>query len=202
MVIFLIVYYMYGLYFPELWFSVSRFSGQYAGLESTDHISCFGQFCWSQWQPCARIYEIRPGAGFLDGFEQVENVGRDMGADTWSWCLSILFSRNLYILYYLRGNLELSSLLSLTVFFKLRLCKLVLFQFLKRSILFYVVCWNLDLFVTYNCFVYFPLESPLPEFPAALKLCCNLCKLEPNVQCQCSLVQPCHCITQTLSCIP
>ncbi|CAL1162322.1 unnamed protein product [Cladocopium goreaui] len=25
-----------------------------------------------------RIYEIRPGAGFLDGFEQVENVGRDL----------------------------------------------------------------------------------------------------------------------------
>ena len=31
----------------------------------------------TSWSSC-RIYEIRPGAGFLDGFEQVENVGRDL----------------------------------------------------------------------------------------------------------------------------
>lgn len=31
-----------------------------------------------QWVTSCRIYEIRPGAGFLDGFEQVENVGRDL----------------------------------------------------------------------------------------------------------------------------
>ena len=29
-----------------------------------------------------RIYDIRPGAGFLDGFEEVEKVGRDMGVGT------------------------------------------------------------------------------------------------------------------------
>ncbi|CAK9041666.1 NADH-cytochrome b5 reductase 2, partial [Durusdinium trenchii] len=43
----------------------------------------FHQVCFSDGRVAAllrhpRIYEIRPGAGFLDGFEQVENVGRDM----------------------------------------------------------------------------------------------------------------------------
>ena len=42
-----------------------------------------------QWVTSCRIYEIRPGAGFLDGFEQVENVGRDLSLGIWVWALEV-----------------------------------------------------------------------------------------------------------------